>query len=84
MIVKNKSDFISRHVGLNDSDIKKMLECLDIKSLDDLIEEVIPKNILSLTTETLLKKDLSETETLARLKEYSNKNKLYKTEGILN
>ena len=50
-----------------------MLEKLNIKSLDDLIEKVIPKNILSPITENLLKKDLSETEALDRLKEYSKK-----------
>ena len=73
MIAKNKSDFINRHVGLNDSDIKKMLKHLSIKSLDDLIEKVIPQNILSPITENLLEKDLSETETLVRLKKYSKK-----------
>ena len=57
MIVKNKFDFLNRHVGLNEPDIKKMLEHLDIKSLDDLIEKVIPGNILSPITENLL--DLS-------------------------
>ena len=56
-----------------------MLKHLSIKSLDDLIEKVIPENILSPITESLLKKDLSETETLARLKEYSKENKLYKS-----
>ena len=71
MTEKNKSDFINRHVGLNGSDIKNMLKHLSIKSLDDLIEKVIPENILSPITESLLKKDLSETETLARLKKYS-------------
>ena len=78
-MVKNKSDFINRHVGLNESDISKMLERLKVNSLDDLIQKVIPKNILSPTTEALLKKDLSETEALARLKKYSKKNKLYKS-----
>ena len=75
MKAKNKSDFLNRHVGLNDSDIKKMLKRLNIKSLDHLIEKVIPKNILSPITENLLEKDLSETETLVRLKKYSKKNK---------
>ena len=58
MTVKNKFDFLNRHVGLNDFDIKKMLKCLDIKSLDNLIEKVIPENILSPITENLLEKAL--------------------------
>ena len=79
MTAKNKSDFLNRHVGLNNSDIKKMLKRLDIKSLDDLIKKVIPKNILSPMSENLLKKDLSEIEALSQLKKYSKKNKLYKS-----
>ena len=71
MIAKSKSDFINRHVGLNESDIKKMLKRLSIKSLDDLIDKVIPKNILSPINEPLLKTDLSEAATLSRLKNYA-------------
>ena len=78
-MMKNKSKFLNRHVGLNNYDLKKMLKSLDIKSLEDLIEKVIPKNILSPMSENLLKKDLSETEALAQLKKYSKKNKLYKS-----
>ena len=62
MTAKNNSDFFYRHVGLDDFDIKKMLNRLNIKSLDELIAKVIPKNILSPITENLLKKDLSEIE----------------------
>ena len=75
--MKNKSDFINRHVGLNNFDIKKMLEHLDIKSLDDLIEKVIPGNILSPITENLLENSLTEAETLGLLKNYSKKWKRY-------
>ena len=79
MKANNIFNFLYRHVGLNDSDIKIMLNRLDIESLDCLIEKVIPKNILSPITENLLENDLSETETLARLKKYSKQNKLYKS-----
>ena len=56
-------------LGLTTTDIKKMLKRLDIKSLDQLIEKVIPKNILAPITENLLEKNLSEIEALVRLKE---------------
>ena len=79
MTTKNRSDFLNRHIGLKESDIKEMLEKLEIESLDHLIEKVIPQNILSLTTENLLEKDLSEIEALSRLKEYSKKNVLFKS-----
>ena len=59
MKVKNKSDFLNRHIGLDKSDIKKMLKYLSIESLDHLVEKVIPKTILSPMTEDLLEKDLT-------------------------
>ena len=60
-IHKNNSDFLNRHIGNSNSDIEKMMESLNIKSLDNLINKVIPKNILSPINENLLEKDLSET-----------------------
>jgi len=79
MIEKNKSNFLNRHIGLNNPDIENMLKCIDIKSLDHLIKKVIPKNIQSPITENLLEKELSEIEALTQLKKYSKKNKLYKS-----
>ena len=40
--------------------VKKMLNYLGAKTLDSLIENVIPKNILTPTTENLIEKDLNE------------------------
>ena len=67
------NNFIERHIGPNKSEIKSMLESLELSSLDKLIEKVIPQSIYSPIKENLIKKQLSETEALNRLKEYSKK-----------
>ena len=78
-MIENETEFLSRHIGLNKSDIKTMLNSLGIKSLDELIEKVIPENIFSPMSENLIEKSLSEKEVIAELKEYSNENLLYKS-----
>ena len=78
-MIENETEFLSRHIGLNKSDIKTMLNSLGMKSLDELIEKVIPENILSIMSENLIEKSLSENEVISELKEYSNENLLYKS-----
>ena len=73
------NNFIERHIGPNKSEIKSMLKFLGFNSLDKFIEEVIPQSIYTPIKENLIEKALSETETLNQLKEYSKKNKLYKS-----
>ena len=67
------NNFIKRHIGPNKSEIKSMLESLELSSLNKLIEKVIPQSIYSPIKENLIEKPLSETEALNRLKEYSKK-----------
>ena len=40
-------DFIRRHIGPSDHDIEAMLEELGCSSVDDLINQVVPANIIS-------------------------------------
>ena len=40
-------DFIRRHIGPSDVDIEKMLSELGCTSVDDLISQVVPANIVS-------------------------------------
>ena len=79
MINGMNNNFIERHIGPNKSEIKSMLKSLGFNSLDKFIEEVIPHIIYSPIKENLIEKTLSETEALNQLKEYSKKNKLYKS-----
>ena len=69
--------FLKRHIGLNNADVDEMLNIMDLRSIDELIEKVIPKDIYSELDHNLIEKNLSETEVLDKLKEYSN-NKIKK------
>ena len=52
--MEKDTGFLSRHVGINKSDIKLMLKSLGLESLDQLIEKIIPPNIFSPIRENLI------------------------------
>ena len=71
-------DFVCRHIGPSEAEIKLMLAALQATSLADLMSKVVPGSILK--TETLaLPAALSEQEALAQLKTLAEKNLLYKS-----
>ena len=65
--------FLSRHIGPQDKDIKSMLDYLGFDSLNDLVQSVIPENILSLY-QSKIPTALSETQAIAELHKYSKNN----------
>ena len=72
-------NFLKRHLGSNDTDIDLMLKSMSVKTIDDLIEKVIPPNIFSRIGKDLIDVNLSEDEVLFKLKGYANKNTIYKS-----
>ena len=72
-------NFLKRHFGPSHTDIDLMLKSMSINTIDELIERVIPSNILSKIDEDLVDVNLSEDEVLFKLKDYANKNTLYKS-----
>ena len=46
MIDDTSKEFISRHIGPSITDQKEMLKAISSKSIDNLIENTVPKNIL--------------------------------------
>ena len=43
-------NFVTRHVGPRENDIKDMLDAVGVSSMDELIEQIVPANIrLNLT-----------------------------------
>ena len=40
-----ETDFINRHIGPRKSDVKSMLHQLDLKTIDELVDKTIPKDI---------------------------------------
>lgn len=71
-------NFVNRHVAPNEEDIKEMLAKLGLKSLDELIRQTIPHDIL-LKEDLELSAPLSENEYLARLKVLAHKNRPFRS-----
>ena len=71
-------DFIDRHIGPNDSEIKEMLDTVGADSLQDLIQTTIPASI-ELDNLLDLPSPSSEAETLNRLAEFAQRNQVFKS-----
>lgn len=71
-----KEHFEHRHIGPSAADTATMLDKLDIKSMDQLVDETIPANIRRKDT-MKISEPLSEHKLLTTLKESASKNKVY-------
>jgi len=69
--------FADRHIGPRQSDLNAMLATIGAKSLDDLIDQVVPENI-RLKNPLNVDAAISEVEFLSMLREKAAKNKIYK------
>ena len=76
---ESRLNFLKRHLGPSNTDIDLMLKSMSVNTIDELIKRVIPSNILSKIDEDLNDINLSEDEVLFKLKDYANKNTLYKS-----
>ena len=70
--------FLNRHIGPRQDEIKTMLNCIGLNSIEELIDETIPKNI-RLNKDIQLEPAMSESDYLRHLKKVSSKNKVFKT-----
>ncbi len=77
MIDDTSQEFINRHIGPSKEDQKKILNYIGSKSLDDLIQNTVPENIL-LKDELKIGHSLSESEALKKLKIISQKNETFR------
>ena len=69
------NSFSRRHIGITDRDLPKMLEVVGVKSLDELIDQTLPKNI-RLPKPMELPEAMTEQEFLAHIHELAQKNKI--------
>ena len=76
MLHNSEKDFIKRHIGLSRKDEKYILNKLGYKSLDELISNTVPKNIL-LKDQLSIGEPNSEYEALRKLRAISKKNQIY-------
>ena len=77
MIDDTTKEFINRHIGPSNKDQKKMLEYIGSSSLEKLIKDTVPENIL-LKEDLKIDNSLSESEALKKLKLISQKNKTFR------
>jgi glycine dehydrogenase len=74
----NTNNFANRHIGTNVDNLPLMLNTIGVKSLDQLIFETVPDDIL-LKNDLQLDEPLSEYEFLSHIQELGNKNKVFKS-----
>ena len=70
--------FVHRHIGPSESEIARMLEVVGVDSLDALVAEVVPENIL-LEEPLAIDKSRSEEDMLAELKEIAGQNQVFRS-----
>ncbi|CAM3832897.1 Glycine dehydrogenase (decarboxylating) OS=Castellaniella defragrans OX=75697 GN=gcvP PE=3 SV=1 [Castellaniella denitrificans] len=73
------SEFIARHIGPSEADQRAMLAAIGASSLDALIGEVVPENILSEAPYLDLPGPMSEVEALADLKAVAGRNQILRS-----
>ncbi len=76
--LENRSEFISRHIGSSEQQIKTMLDTVGAVSLDSLMDKIVPKAIL-LPEPPRVGGGATEQEALAELKAIASLNKRYKS-----
>ena len=75
----NTNQFINRHLGPRDEDIKDMLKTVGVNSLDQLINETVPESIRLEKDIDMVKEGISEQEFLNNIRKIAAKNKLYRS-----
>ncbi|RAR47062.1 aminomethyl-transferring glycine dehydrogenase [Flavobacterium lacus] len=70
--------FALRHIGPRENDLQHMFKTIGVESLDQLIYETVPNNIL-LKEKLDLEPAISEYEYLAHIQELGKKNKVFKS-----
>ena len=74
----NTESFQRRHIGPTENEIKQMLSVINANSIDELIDQTIPKSIRN-DKPMRLDPPMSESDYLTHLKKISSLNKVYKT-----
>ncbi len=70
--------FSMRHIGPNEKEKKEILKTLDLKSLDELIDETIPE-VIKLKKPIQVESIENETEVLNALKKMASRNRVYRS-----
>ena len=77
MIDDTSKEFIKRHIGPSEQDQKKILNYIGSKSIDQLMIDTVPNNIL-LKEQLKINQSMSESDALKKLKSISKKNETFR------
>ena len=72
-ILEQHTDFVSRHIGPNDDDVKSMLKTIKASSIDDLVADTVPHSI-RLAGLLELERGCTEQEALTQIKKLAQEN----------
>jgi len=78
LFLMNKYSFSDRHIGPREHDISSIMKFVGVKSIDELIDQTIPKHI-QLNSEINLPQPLSENRFIEHMKSLANQNKCYRS-----
>ena len=73
------SEFHNKHIGPTSKEVTEMLTALECNSLNDLLEKIVPKNILDIDGESIGNENFSENDILKYVKELGSKNKIFRS-----
>lgn len=76
--LENTSEFIQRHIGPQTAETKDMLSQIGADSLDDLIEQTVPKSI-RLPKPMQVGEPCTESQALAQMKDIASQNKIFRS-----
>lgn len=71
-------DFIKRHIGCSDQELLDILKALKVSSLEELTEQILPKE-LNRKTQFSLDKPLTEQELLKEVQKIAGENQIFKS-----
>ena len=77
-IFEHPDNFVNRHVGPGQSEVKGMLDAIGVDSVNQLIKETIPASIL-FKTDLKLTEPVTEYRFIENLKKIAEKNKVFKS-----
>ena len=76
--LENASEFVARHIGIDDADEALMLKVVNSSSRRELIEGIVPRSIAR-SSVMAIPAAISEAAALAELRQMASKNKVFKS-----
>ena len=73
------SEFHKKHIGPSQKEIDEMLQYLGCSSLNDLLEKIVPKNILDIDDMSVGNEVFSENDILNHVKKIGRNNRVHRS-----